>query len=80
MPMKDPIVLFICSVTGSTPSVTFKVKGPGVPQNGKPTLKLNLHEELYGISSADSQGALETYEAIIRALVTTTAAILAVLI
>ncbi|XP_052213438.1 uncharacterized protein LOC127832178 [Dreissena polymorpha] len=65
------------NVTGSTPSVTYKVKGPGAPANGKSTLTLHLQEDVYVISSADSQGALETYEAIIRALLTTTAAIIA---
>ncbi|KAH3821996.1 hypothetical protein DPMN_123765 [Dreissena polymorpha] len=63
-------------VTGSTPYVTYKVKGPGAPENGEPTLTLNLHEELFAISSADSQGALDAFEAINRALLTTTAAIL----
>ena len=76
MNIKYPMQLTI-SVTGSTPSVTYKVKGPGAQENGKQTLTLNLHEELYVISSADSKGALETYDAIIRALLTTTAAILA---
>ncbi|KAH3755414.1 hypothetical protein DPMN_190110 [Dreissena polymorpha] len=64
------------NVTGSTPSVTYKVKAPGAPENGKSTLTLHLQEDLYVISSADSQRALETYGAIIRALLTTTAAIL----
>ncbi|KAH3823068.1 hypothetical protein DPMN_124865, partial [Dreissena polymorpha] len=56
------------------------VTEPDAPGNLKPTLTLNLHEELYVISSSDSQRALGKYEAIVRALFTTTIVILASLI
>ncbi|XP_052212234.1 putative tyrosinase-like protein tyr-3 [Dreissena polymorpha] len=67
-------------MTASTPSVTLNAKEPDAPGNLKPTLTLNLHEELYVISSSDSQRALGKYEAIVRALFTTTIVILASLI
>ncbi|KAH3823995.1 hypothetical protein DPMN_125823 [Dreissena polymorpha] len=77
MSQKEGLAILRQQVGHVTPLLQPILHDVQASQAYKKTLNINLHEEVYVVSSADPEGALVKHEDIVRGLVTTVATILA---